>query len=96
MFHLKGAEHPREPGLANVCVVVTVSSDSSSWRWLAKAASIVSNAVESAGMSARTERSEPDPAALAHKQRRTQALFETFDLIGNGGLGHAELRRPRP
>ena len=70
-----------------------VSSDSSSSRWLAKAASIVSNALDSAGSRRAPSGGQPNPSALAHEQRRAHPLLEAFDLIGHGRLGHPELGR---
>ena len=59
--------------LAKVCVVVIVSSDSSSSRWLANAASIASKALDSGGSSRCAERGQPGAALLAHEQAARRA-----------------------
>ena len=58
--------------LAKVWVVVTVSSVSSSCRWLAKALSIASNAPDQRRQQARAERGQPRAPLLAHEQRRAE------------------------
>ena len=73
-------------------VVVIVRRLSSSSRCVVNAASIESNAWLNVGKQAVPEWRQPCAPALPQEQGRAEPLLERLHLIGDRGLGQAELR----
>ena len=88
MFHLERAEPPCEPGVRKGMRGGDGQEDSSSSRWVANAASIVSNALVKAGRSLAKWR-QPGTAFFADEEGRTEALLKALHLIGHRRLRHA-------
>ena len=93
MLHLETAEAPREPGVGEG---MRRGDRQQRLVFLAMAGEGRLDRVEGARQGrqqALPERGQPSPPLLAHEQRGAEPLLEALHLVGDRGLGHAELGR---